>query len=86
MIFTFHKIILGGQINEHGMCRAYDIYETEETLVHILVVKPDIKGNLGRPMHRPESESNLKIHLQEIGWTDLDLNRLTHNTDKRNAV
>ena len=47
MIFTSHQIILGDQKKEHGMCMACDIYEKEEIFIHVLVVKTDVKRNLG---------------------------------------
>jgi hypothetical protein len=64
------------------MCIACDIYEKEEIFIHVLVVKTDVKRNLGRLMDRPTRESNLKIQLQEIGWKHVGWNRLTHDTDE----
>ena len=51
------------------MGRACDIYEEEKKFMHSLVVKSDEKGNVGRPMRT--RESNLKIHLQNIGWAEI---------------
>jgi len=36
----------------------------------VLVGKPDRKRPLGRTRHR--RENNIKMHLQEVGWGDID--------------
>jgi len=36
----------------------------------VLVGKPEGNGPLGRPMCR--WEENIKKHLQEVGWLDMD--------------
>jgi hypothetical protein len=50
----------------------------------ILVGKPEGKRPLGRPSHR--WVNNIKMHLREIGWHDVDVIDLAQDRDQWRAL
>ena len=50
----------------------------------ILMGKPEGKRPLGRPRRR--WEDNIKMHLQEVGWGDMDWIDLAEDGDRWRAV
>jgi hypothetical protein len=48
-----------------------------------LVGKPEVKGQLGRPRRRWE---NIRMHLGEIGWKDVDWLDLAQDRNQRQDV
>jgi hypothetical protein len=70
-------------IKENEMGRACST-NGEMNTYRILVVKPEGKGQLGRPRRR--WVNNIKVDLSEIGWDGMDWIDLAQDTDQWRAL
>jgi len=63
---------------------AYREYGGEERRIRILVGKPEVKRQLGRP--RCRREDNIKMDLQEVGWWGMNWIELSQDRDRVQAL